>query len=174
MTCEMIRQLIHDAHDARGGALPDVAREHLAGCDSCRELSEDLTVLTGALRARPRVPLPAESLDAVWRDTIRAGHRGFSSPARLWRLAAAAVFVMGLSTATFYFVFSPTPPALGLSAVELARASAQAEMVFGYTARALAATRHATTDRVLASKVSPAVRGVAASHSPMKSARRPS
>ena len=33
---------------------------------------------------------------------------------------------------------------------ELARASAQAEMVFGYTARALAATRDATADRVLA------------------------
>jgi hypothetical protein len=37
-------------------------------------------------------------------------------------------------------------------------------MVFGYTARALAATRTATTDRILASKVSPAVRGVAGTH----------
>jgi 2-keto-4-pentenoate hydratase/2-oxohepta-3-ene-1,7-dioic acid hydratase in catechol pathway len=44
------------------------------------------------------------------------------------------------------------------------------ELVFGYTARALAATRSAATDRVLASRVSPAVRGLAAPHAP----RRPS
>ena len=174
MTCEKIQKLIHDAHDAPDGALPEIVREHLANCGSCRELNDDLTALSGALRALPRFPLPAEALDAVWRDTIHARHGALSNPARLWRLAAAAVIVMALSTATLYFVFSPTPPALGPSAVALARASAQAEMVLGYTARALAATRIAATDRVLASKVSPAVRGVTAPRQPMKSARRPS
>jgi hypothetical protein len=65
-------------------------------------------------------------------------------------------------------VLSPSPPPRGPSAVELARASAQADLVFGYTARALAAARIAATDRVLASEVSPAVRGLAASHAPRR------
>jgi hypothetical protein len=70
---------------------------------------------------------------------------------------AAAVVVTGVSMATLYYVFAPPP--VDPRARELAHATAQAELVLGYTAKALAATRNATADRVLASKVSPAVRG---------------
>jgi predicted anti-sigma-YlaC factor YlaD len=161
MTCEEIRRLIHEAHDDdRTGTLPEIVRTHLATCRACRELNDDLLSLSRTLRALPHVPLPPDALDAVWRETIRSRSRGRSTAAGVWRLAAAAVFVAALA---------PTPPP-GPSTVELARASAQAEMVFGYTARALAATRDAAADRVLASRVSPAVRGVAASHP----SRRPS
>ena len=76
------------------------------------------------------------------------------------------VLVIGLSTATLYLTFAPRPHAQSPSAVELSRAAAQAELVFGYTARALAASRNAATDRVLALKVSPAVRGGSSSHPP--------
>ena len=164
MTCEQIRRHIHEAHDdASTGTLPEVVSSHLAACSACREFDADLSSLSLALRALPRAPLPADALDAVWRETIHARPGVAPTAAGFWRVAAAAVFVTALSAATLYFVFAPAPP-LGPSTLELARASAQAEMVFGYTARALAATRHAAADRVLASKVSPAVRGVAASH----------
>jgi predicted anti-sigma-YlaC factor YlaD len=164
MTCEEIRELLHDAHDGeRQNGLPEPALAHLAACGACRELQDDLTTLSAGLRAMPRHPLPPDALDAVWRQTIRAKSPGFGASTRPWRLAAAAVLVTAIGTTTLYFMYAPaTPPRP--SAVELARASAQAEMVFGYTARALAATRTATTDRVLASKVSPAVRGVGAAH----------
>jgi predicted anti-sigma-YlaC factor YlaD len=169
MTCEEIRRHIHEAHDDdRTGALPEPVRAHVAACSACREFELDLTSLTEALRAMPHAPLPADALDAVWRDTIHARPEASSTRMGFWRLAAAAVLVTALSTATLYYVFAPTRPPQP-SAVELAAASAQAEMVFGYTARALAATRVAATDRVLASKVSPAVRGVASAHP----ARRP-
>jgi predicted anti-sigma-YlaC factor YlaD len=168
MTCEEIRRHIHEAHDDdRAGALSDPVRAHLAACSACRDLELDLTSLTEALRAMPHTPFPADALDAVWRETTHARSRA-STKVGTWRLAAAAVLVTALSTATLYYVFAPTRPPQP-SAVELAAASAQAEMVFGYTARALAAARVAATDRVLASKVSPAVRGVAAVHP----ARRP-
>jgi predicted anti-sigma-YlaC factor YlaD len=163
MTCEELRLHIHEAQDDGGmGALPELVSSHLATCGACREFRNDLESLSHALRALPRVPLPEDALDAIWRETIRARPGASAKRAGFWRLAAAASFVTVLSTATLYLVFTPAPPP-GPSAVELARASAQAEMVFGYTARALAATRAATTDRILASKVSPAVRG-AASH----------
>ena len=164
MTCEEIRELLHDAHDGElPGGLPESVRAHLATCDTCRELQDDLDALTAGLRALPLRPFPPDALDAVWRQTIRAKAGSFASSTRPWRLAAAAVLVTAVSSTTLYFVYTPTTPP-GPSAVELARASAQAEMVFGYTARALAATRTATTDRVLASKVSPAVRGGSATH----------
>ena len=158
MTCEELRLLIHEAQDDGGmGALPEPVNSHLATCSACRAFQDDLASLVYALRALPRVPLPEDALDVVWRETSRARPGGLTATAGFWRLAAAASFVAALSTATLYFVLAPAP-APGPSTVELARASAQAEMVFGYTARALAATRTATTDRVLASKVSPAVR----------------
>jgi predicted anti-sigma-YlaC factor YlaD len=170
MTCEEIRLHIHEAHDDnRAGALPDPVSSHLAACGACRDFSDDLLSLSHALRTLPQAPLPADALDAVWRETIHARPGAASTAAGFWRLAAAAVFVTALSTTTLYFLFAPARPP-GPSAVELARASAQAEMVFGYTARALAATRDAAADRILASRVSPAVRGVAASHP----SRRPS
>ena len=158
MTCDEIRLHIHEAQDDGGaGALPELVSSHLATCGACREFKDDLESLSHALRALPRAPLPPDALDAIWRETIRARREASPSGPRFWRLAAAASFVTVLSTATLYLVFAPaTPP--GPSAAELTRASAQAEMVFGYTARALAATRTATTERVLASRVSPAVR----------------
>ena len=162
MNCEQVRLELHEAHD-RGtrDALPETVRTHLATCPACRELEDDLASLSRALRGLPVVPLPPETLEAVWRETVRAKPATWTSTAGFWRFAAAASFAAALSTATLYFVFSPTPPR-GPSPVELAKAEAQAEMVFGYTARALNATRVATTERVLASKVSPAVRGAAA------------
>jgi predicted anti-sigma-YlaC factor YlaD len=162
MTCEEIRRHIHEAQDD-DGALPTIVHAHIATCGACRDFEDDILSLSRALRALPRAPLPADALDAVWRETIHARSGAAPAAGAYWRLAAAAVFVAALSTATLYFVYAPTPSP-GPSPVELARASAQAEMVFGYTARALAATRDAAADRVLASKVSPAVRGVAASH----------
>jgi len=163
MTCEQVRLDIHEAHD-RGTpvALPETVLAHVATCTACRELNDDLESLSRALRALPRAPLPPDVLDAVWHETVRARPVGLTATAGFWRFAAAASLVTALGTATLYFVFAPAPPP-GPTAVELARASAQAELVFGYTARALAATRNATTDRILASKISPAVRGAAAS-----------
>jgi predicted anti-sigma-YlaC factor YlaD len=167
MTCEEARRHIHEAHDDESAALPEPVRAHLAACTACRDFEGDLRSLTDALRALPPVALPGDALDAVWRETIRTRPRVGSAAMSSWRLAAAAVFMTVLSTASLYVVFAPARHA-GPSRVELARASAQADMVFGYTARALAATRDATADRVLASKVSPAVRGVTASHPPRR------
>jgi predicted anti-sigma-YlaC factor YlaD len=164
MTCEEARRQIHEAHDDnRAGMLPEPVRAHLAACGACREFEEDLDTLSRALRDLPPAPFPADALEYVWRQTVDARPRLSTTGLGYWRLAAAAVFVAALSTTTLYFVLVPVRPPEP-SVVELARASAQAEVVFGYTARALAATRDAAADRVLASRVSPAVRGVAASH----------
>lgn len=170
MNCDDVRRAVHDAHDDDTGTpLPESVRAHVATCASCRELKDDLTVLTRALRALPRAPLPPEVLDEVWRRTVRAEPSRFPIAVGRRQLAAAALFIAALSTATLYFVFAPAPTPPRPTAVELARAAAQAELVFGYTARALAATRNVTADRVLASKVSPAVRGTAAA----RPSRRP-
>jgi predicted anti-sigma-YlaC factor YlaD len=168
MTCEENRRCIHEALDGDLVAvLPAGVTAHAASCGACREFLDDLQSISGALRALPRAPLPPEALDVVWRETIRAS-RDARGPARHWGRAAAAVFfVTALSATTLYVMLAPARPA-GPSAVELARASAQADMVFGYTARALAATREAAAGRVLASRVSPAVRGVAAPRSPRR------
>jgi predicted anti-sigma-YlaC factor YlaD len=165
MTCDEIRETIHEAaDDGRASAMPEPVRAHLATCAACREFANDLEALSLALRTLPLVPLPKDALDTVWQKTVR-GPRGASTPAAgFWRLAAAAVLVTAFSTATLYFVFTPVRSPEP-SSVEVARATAQAEMVFGYTARALAATRSAAADRVLASKVAPAVRGRARSQS---------
>lgn len=168
MTCEETRRLIHEAlDDERSGPLRELVRAHIAACSDCRDFERDLLSLTQALRALPRAPFPAAALDAVWRETIHARRSAATTTVGFWRLATAAVFVIVVSATTLYFVFAPAPSP-GPSPVELARASAQADMVFGYTARALAATRNAAADRVLASRVSPALRGVAASHPPRR------
>ena len=169
MTCETIREAIHEAFDDdRGDALPTELRAHLASCPDCRELARDLASLRDALRALPREPLPSQALDRVWRDTVRA--RGPANPVAWggWRAAAAAVVVTALGASTLYMVSIPTVPP-GPSSAELARAEAQAEMVFGYTARALAATRRAATHQVIVDKVSPAVRGAAVPRTPRRS-----
>jgi predicted anti-sigma-YlaC factor YlaD len=163
MTCEEIRRLLHEAHDDGRVGVPAEAVDHLAACEDCREFADELDVLARAFRALPRAPLPADALDAVWRKTTGGPRAARTTPAGIWRLAAAAVLVMALSVTTLYFVFSPAPPPRP-SGVELAQTSAQAEMVLGYTARALAATRIAAADRVLASKVAPAVRGASTTH----------
>lgn len=149
MNCDEARLRLDEAHD-------EAARSHLASCGACREFAAELNTLTLALRALPQSPFPADALDAVWKKTSR------SLPASSWLTAgwtrlAAALVVTAVSTAALYYVSAPSPPTPG--ATELAKASAEAELVLAYAAKALAATRDATTDRVFASKVSPAVRG---------------
>lgn len=158
MTCDDVRLRLHEAHDEDPvAALSDAARAHVASCSACREFEGDLNALTSTLRALAPSPLPADVLDAVWSKTSRSGRTPSWMSAGTLRLAAA-VLVTAVSMATLYYLFAPPPP-VDPAAHELARASAQAELVLGYTARALAATRNAAADSVLASKVSPAVRG---------------
>ena len=162
MTCEEIRTVLDEALDERTPELAAAVVDHLEGCSRCRERWSELEALSGLLRDRPRVALPAEALDDVWRRTIQAGVDDPRTRAGFRRLAAAVLATAVVGT-TLYFVFAP-PARHAPTAAELARAEAQADLVLGYAARALAATRTAATDRVLASKVSPAVRGIAASH----------
>lgn len=169
MNCETAREAIHDLLDGDRGAAPDPElAAHLASCPACRETLDDLAALQDSLRDLPREPLPPATLDVVWKTTVRA--RGTTRPRILgsWRAAAAAVFVTALGASTLYLVSLPSVPP-GPSAAELAHAEAQAELVFGYTARALAATREATARQVIESKVSPAVRGAAAPRPPRRS-----
>jgi len=150
MNCETVRDAIHELFDddpamPLGGAV----EAHLASCAECREFLAEMTALRSALRALPREPLPSAVLDGVWRDTVRARR------VALWRAAAAAVVVTALGAGTYFVSSRPSGP----SQAELARAEAQAELVFGYTARALAATHDAAARNVIERKVSPAVRG---------------
>src|SRR5262249_37371895 len=120
------------------------------------ELEADLRALDRAFIEFPTVPMPSDALEEVWIRTSRAPARRFWAAPGFLRLAAAGL-VTALSTATLYYVFAPPPP--GPAGVGLARAPPGAELVLGSAAKALPATREATADRVLASKVSPAVRG---------------
>jgi predicted anti-sigma-YlaC factor YlaD len=160
MTCESVRESIHGAFDADPAApledaLSAETRGHLAACDACREMWDELLAVRSALHALPRVPLPPAALDAVWAATVRPIRHQRSG---LWRAAAAAVVVTVLGGGTLYFVATAKRPG-GPSQAELAHAEAQADLVFGYTARALAATRDAATHHVIEEKISPAVRG---------------
>jgi predicted anti-sigma-YlaC factor YlaD len=159
MTCEDVRPLIHDAYDGQPSDAPEF-RSHVASCEACRSFAADLESLSSAFRSLPPSPLPSDALDAVWQRTTRSRHAAFASK---WRLAAAAAFVSVLSAAALYVALAPAPPPKP-SAVEIARAEAKAELVLGYTARALGAARAAAADRVVASKISPAVRGGAGLH----------
>jgi predicted anti-sigma-YlaC factor YlaD len=160
MICDDVRLRLHEAHDDDPvPALSEAVQAHLASCPGCRELDADLNVLSRALRALPQSSLPADALDEVWSRTSRSRRTAPTWMTTGHLRLAAAVLVTAVSMATLYYVFAPPPP--GPSAVELARASAEAELVLGYTAKALAATRHAAANRVLASRVSPAVRGQA-------------
>jgi hypothetical protein len=151
MTCDDVRLSLHEADD-------ESVRSHLASCSACRQFEADLNALTRALRELPKHTLPADALATVWSRTSRSR----PAPAWSWMTSghtrlAAAVAVTAVSAAALYYVFAP--PTVDHRAEELARASAEAALVLGYTAKALAATRNAVEDRVLVSKVSPAVRG---------------
>ena len=161
--CAAMREEIHALFDADGPiALPGALRSHLDSCAACREVVAELGALRSAFRELPSYPLPSEALDEVWRSTVHAPARSARGTAPAWTRAAAAAIVATALIATTWLVMRPTPPAYGPSDAELRRAEAQAELVFGYTARALDATRTAAADRVVASKISPAVRGAAA------------
>ena len=163
MTCDAVRERIHEAFDAEPVAeLPEEVRGHLAACPSCRELAHDLATLRAALRGLPREPLPPAALEAVWRETSGSPRSAGRPVAPRWRAAAAAVVVTVVGATSVYLVSIPGP-VRGPSATELARAEAQAEMVFGYTARALAATKHAATRDVIEHKISPAMRAASSS-----------
>ena len=127
---------------------------------------QEIEALRASLRGLPPAPLPPQALDTVWARTVRAPRGRFGLPDS-WRAAAAAVVVTALGATTLYFVSSPVPSGEP-SRAELARAEAQAELVFGYTARALRATRNATARDVIADKISPAVRGDVAPRTPRR------
>jgi len=169
VNCETTRDVIHEALDTdRVESLADDVRQHVASCEGCRDLLDELTALRSALHGLPREPLPSSTLDAIWRQTVRSNRDTRGRIRGGWRAAAAAVLVTAVGASTLYFVSKPTV-APGPSAADLARAQAEAELVFGYTARALAATRDAAARDVIKEKVSPAVRGAAAPHSPRSS-----
>lgn len=155
MNCESAREQIHAALDDDAPLDVDTLA-HVGTCGGCGALYEELSALRDSLRALPREPLPPAALDAVWSQTVRATPRArFSSG---WRAAAAALIVTLAGWATIHTLRETTAPS-GPSAAELARAQAQADLVFGYTGRALAATRHAATRQVIQDRVAPAVRG---------------
>jgi len=154
--CEGMRERIHEVFDTDDpGAVPEALAEHLVSCASCRAMHDDLSQLRTMLRDVPASPLPGETLEAVWASTVKRGPaRRNAAP---WMRAAAAALAATALIATSYLMTrtgSGTP-----SRDEIARAEAQADLVFGYTAKALEATRSAAADRVFADKIVPAVRG---------------
>ena len=164
--CDIGRERIHALFDETAeGPLPESLQSHFGTCAGCRELYEELTILRAALRARTLPPMPDEALEAVWERTVRAPRTGWLDGRR--RAAVAAVLVTGVSLSTIWLLRPASVPS-GPTAAEIARAEAQADLVFAYTARALAATRTAATRNVVGSKISPAVRG----HVPPDTRRR--
>ena len=155
--CDVGRERVHALFDeADDGPVPDSLQSHFATCAGCRELYEELTILRAALRARPLPSMPDDALEAVWQRTVRTPRSRWLDGRR--RAAVAAVLVTGVSVSTLWLLRSTSVPS-GPTPAEIARAEAQADLVFAYTARALAATRSAATRSVVGSKISPAVRG---------------
>jgi predicted anti-sigma-YlaC factor YlaD len=157
IACDIGRERVH-AHldETPGAALSESLSLHFATCPGCRELYEDLVALRAALRARPRPELPADALEAVWERTVRRPAAGWLDGWR--RAAAAAVLVTAVSASTLWLLRGSPAPA-GPTPAQIALAEAQADLVLSYAARAIQATRTATTHRVVGSKISPAVRG---------------
>lgn len=155
--CDVGRERVHALFDGDTETpVPENLRSHFSTCAGCRELYEELAIVRAVLRARPHDAMPDDALEAVWERTVRAPRRGWLDGRR--RAAVAAVLVTGVSLSTLWLLRGPAAPS-GPTTAEIARAEAQADLVFAYTARALAATRHAAARSVVGSKVSPAVRG---------------
>jgi predicted anti-sigma-YlaC factor YlaD len=153
--CDVGRERVHAHFDETPDApASESLRLHLRSCPGCRELFDELAILRDTLRARPNPSFPSADLEVVWDRTVR---RPRWLDARK-RAAVAAVLVTGVSLSTLWLLRGPVVPP-GPTPAEIARAEAQADLVLSYTARALAATRTATTRDVVGSKVSPAVRG---------------
>ena len=155
-SCTAMRERIHELFDGDDPfTLPADVVQHLEICPACAQMHADLARLRDLLRHAPAEPLPARTLDAVWAATTgtrRTRRYSYS----VTRAAAAAVVATAL-IATTYFLTRPSP--VGPSQEEILRAEAQADLVFGYTAKALAKTRDAAEDRVIVDKIVPAVRG---------------
>jgi hypothetical protein len=155
--CDVGRERVHAFFDEVGdGPVPESLQSHFATCAGCRELFDELTILRAALRARPAPPMPDDALEVVWERTVRAPRTGWLDGRR--RAAVAAVLVTGVSLSTLWLLRTTSAPS-GPTPAEIARAEAQADIVLSYAARAIQATRTATTHRVVGSKISPAVRG---------------
>jgi predicted anti-sigma-YlaC factor YlaD len=161
--CAAMREEIHLLFDEDGPiALPGPLREHLDACSGCREFAGELGALRSAFRELPSYPFPSEALDEVRLKTVHAPTRSVVRAAPAWTRAAAAAVVATALIATTWLVTRSVPIGEGPTDAELRRAEAQAELVFGYAARALDAARSAAAERVVASKISPAVRGTVA------------
>ena len=156
MSCDEARERVHRVLDG-DLMLVEARRElddHLASCAGCREASGELHSIQEALRSMPAAAFPDAALEAVWDRTTRSR--------RLWRSmldwrAAAAAAVLALAIygawgpARVAGVAEPTPE-------EVARATEEARMVLGLTARALNDAKQAAMEEVLAGEVSPALR----------------
>ena len=152
--CDVGRERVHELFDGDAEVqVPENLRSHFATCAGCQELFEELTIVRAALRARPHDAMPDDALENVWERTVRAPRRGWLDGRR--RAAVAAVLVTGVSLSTLWLL---RPAPAGPTPAQIAQAEAQADVVFAYAARAIQATRTATTHKVVGSKISPAVR----------------
>ena len=157
--CAAAREAIHAALDADlvEAGLRERLAEHLALCESCREIEAELRAIQGALRALPEKRLPDAALEEVWRRTVQAGHprTGWARPGRL--VAAAAVFV-AIVLGGLWLRSASTPA--GPSEAELQRAAREARLVLRLASGALRSTERAAFEDVLAKDVSGALRRV--------------
>jgi len=113
-SCSKIRRQLGAYHDGELSPQDRTAVErHLVRCRSCRTALESLHGLGRALRIVEVPPVPLnlarrimakarESQNAgMERDVIRLGHRLPTSPPWVFKMAAAAVLVLGLAIGSY-------------------------------------------------------------------------
>jgi len=152
--CASARRAVHARLDAE--PLDDRQRQrlerHLAGCDACRRLADELRAIQGGLRSLPEMQLPDEILERVWNRTTRR------SGGRSWFYAAAAAALL-LAVLGGMWIERGGGAEPRMSDAELRRAAVEARLVLGLTSRALRRGGR-TADRVLTDEISPALRKV--------------
>ena len=128
MNCEQCHALLGDAVD--GTLSPGLQTEleaHCRGCESCRDLLNDLREIRAAAAALDRLtPAPElwTSIEAKLQPPGTAALRRGGPALSLWGLAAAAALVIMLGTAS-WFALGPGGAGPGVpSSVDLARSAA--------------------------------------------------
>ncbi len=135
----------------------EALRVHVAACDRCRELAEEMTTMRAAWASLPVVPFPDDALERVWERTIRRPEATHDSPRpRRWAgyaISAAAVIVL-LAAGRWAL---DRPSERPIADAELARLAAQTRFVFQLTGDALSRVEKQAVNQLLADQLSPAL-----------------
>jgi predicted anti-sigma-YlaC factor YlaD len=168
-SCDEVRRAVHDQFDAPVGATMFRAlARHLAGCADCRAHQREMRQVFAGLRALPRLRLPEEALEEVWRRTARSRR----PDARAWvrrrasvGMGLAAAAAIGLAVARSLLLRGSLPAveaprASVVAAGELEQALGEVKLALGIASEALRRCEEAAVSGLAGSDLLPVLERV--------------